>query len=86
MGLADLLDEPRHLTGPDTEQCSAAENPVEWAALTVGWSRVVGAAKTIQSRPAEDSKDAVLSMCADDVTLPRTNGGHHFSAGDALGG
>lgn len=65
MGLADLFDEPQRLVGPDAESCSAAENPEEWAELSIGWSRVVGAARTIQSRHAEDSKDAVLSQCAD---------------------
>lgn len=65
MSLADLLDEPRHLTGPDAERCSASDHPVEWADLSLGWSRVVGAARTIQSRHTEDSKDAVLVICAD---------------------
>ncbi|MBN7483782.1 hypothetical protein I3U71_24940 [Mycobacteroides abscessus subsp. massiliense] len=65
MGLADLLDEPQRLAGPDAEMCSAADQPVEWAALSIGWSRVVAAARTIQARHAEDSKDAVLVICAD---------------------
>ncbi len=65
MALADLFDEPRALNGPDAEVCSAADRPVEWAALTVGWSRVLGAARVIQSRHAADSKDAVLIMCSD---------------------
>ncbi|SIB34605.1 Uncharacterised protein [Mycobacteroides abscessus subsp. abscessus] len=65
MALADLLDEPHRLTAPDAEQCSAADRPVEWAALTVGWSRVLTAAKVIQERHATDSEDPVLSMCAD---------------------
>lgn len=65
MALADMFDEPRHLNGPDAEACSAADRPVEWAALTVGWSRVVGAARVIQGRHSEDSQDAVLSQCAD---------------------
>lgn len=65
MSLADLLDEPRALDGPDAEQCSAADRPAEWADLTTGWSRVVGAARVIQGRHSEDSRDAVLSMCAD---------------------
>lgn len=65
MSLAELLDEPRNLAGPDAEKCSAADHPAEWAALTVGWSRVVGAARGIQSRHAEDSRDDVLSMCCD---------------------
>ncbi|AMT72191.1 hypothetical protein ABG82_19740 [Mycobacteroides immunogenum] len=65
MALADLLDEPQHLAGPDAERCSAADRPAEWAALSIGWSRVVGAARVIQSRHAEDSRDEVLSQCAD---------------------
>jgi len=65
IALADLLDEPQRLAGPDAEMCSAADQPVEWAALSIGWSRVVGAARTIQSRHAEDSRDDVLSQCAD---------------------
>ncbi|BAX97300.1 hypothetical protein MSTE_01984 [Mycobacteroides stephanolepidis] len=65
MLLADLLDEPRALVGPDAEMCSAADRPVEWAELTTGWSCVVGAARTIQARHAEDSQDDVLVMCCD---------------------
>lgn len=65
MSLADLLDEPHRLNGPNAEFCSAADRPVEWAALTVGWSRVLGAARVIQARHAEDSEDDVLSQCAD---------------------
>ncbi|WP_237140004.1 hypothetical protein [Mycobacteroides abscessus] len=65
MGLAELFDEPHRLDGPDAETCSASDHPAEWAALTTGWSRVVGAARTIQGRHAADSKDAVLVMCAD---------------------
>lgn len=65
MALADLLDEPRHLVGPDAEQCSAADHPEAWADLTVGWSRVLAAARTIQARHAEDTHDAVLSQCCD---------------------
>lgn len=65
MGLADLLDEPQRLAGPDAEMCSAADQPVEWAALSIGWSRVLGAARTIQGRHKLDSEDDVLSMCAD---------------------
>lgn len=65
MALADLFDEPQHLTGPDAEACSAADRPVEWAALSVGWSRVLGAARVIQGRHKLDSEDAVLSQCAD---------------------
>ncbi|MBV0917254.1 hypothetical protein KC238_08290 [Mycobacteroides chelonae] len=65
MALADLLDEPRALAGPDAERCSSVENPVEWAALTLGWSRVLGAARTIQGRHEMDSRDGVLVQCAD---------------------
>lgn len=65
MALADLFDEPRALVGPDAEMCSAADRPAEWAALSVGWSRVVAAARVIQSRHTEDSRDAVLVQCAD---------------------
>ncbi|WP_237081326.1 hypothetical protein [Mycobacteroides abscessus] len=65
MALADLLDEPQHLGGPDAERCSAADRPEAWAALSVGWSRVLAAARTIQGRHSEDSQDAVLVMCAD---------------------
>lgn len=65
MALADLLDEPQHLAGPDAEHCSAADHAEAWTELSIGWSRVLGAARTIQSRHAEDSRDEVLSMCAD---------------------
>lgn len=65
MALADLLDEPRHLNGPDAETCSAADRPAQWTELTTGWSRVLGAARVIQSRHKLDSEDAVLSQCAD---------------------
>lgn len=65
MSLADLFDEPQHLVGPDAEACSAADRPEAWAALSVGWSRVLGAARTIQGRHSEDGKDVVLSQCAD---------------------
>ncbi|MBN7385444.1 hypothetical protein I3U52_04960 [Mycobacteroides abscessus subsp. abscessus] len=65
MALADLLDEPQHLAGPDAERCSAADRPEAWAELTLGWSRVLGAARTIQARHAEDSRDDVLVQCAD---------------------
>lgn len=65
MALADLLDEPHHLGGPDAETCSAADRPAQWAELSIGWSRVLAAARTIQSRHSEDSRDAALSMCAD---------------------
>ncbi len=65
MSLADLLDEPQRLVGPDAELCSAADRPEEWTELSVGWSRVLGAARVIQSRHKLDSEDAVLSMCCD---------------------
>lgn len=65
MGLADLFDEPRALDGPDAEHCQAADHAEAWAALTTGWSRVLAAARVIQTRHAEDCRDAVLSMCAD---------------------
>ncbi|PVB12592.1 hypothetical protein D2E27_13880 [Mycobacteroides abscessus] len=65
MALADFLDEPLALAGPDAETCSASDHPEAWAALSLGWSRVVGAARVIQGRHAEDSGDAVLSHCAD---------------------
>lgn len=65
MSLADSFDEPRALNGPDAEVCSAADHAEEWAELSLAWSRVVGAARTIQSRHEMDSRDAVLSMCAD---------------------
>lgn len=65
MSLAELLDEPQHARGPDAQRCSAGDYPAEWTTLTVGWSQVVGAARTIQSRHVADSRDDVLSMCAD---------------------
>ncbi|WP_236743501.1 hypothetical protein [Mycobacteroides abscessus] len=65
MSLADLLDEPHRLTAPDAEQCSAADRPEAWTELSLGWSRVVAAARVIQGRHAADSRDAVLVMCAD---------------------
>lgn len=65
MALADLLDEPRALVGPDAESCSVADRPEAWAALTTGWSQVLGAARTVQARHAEDSRDEVLSQCCD---------------------
>ncbi|PVB10676.1 hypothetical protein [Mycobacteroides abscessus] len=64
-GLADFLEEPHVLNGPDAERCSAGDHPAEWTELSLGWSRVVGAARTIQSRHSEDSQHDVLSMCAD---------------------
>ncbi|NOS09324.1 hypothetical protein HGK65_20720 [Mycobacteroides abscessus] len=65
MSFAELLDEPKHLDGPDAQWCSAADHPVQWAELTVGWSRVLDAARTLQSRHESDSGDPVLGMCAD---------------------
>lgn len=65
MSLAELFDEPQHLHGPDAQRCSAADHPEAWAELSLGWSRVVGAARTLQSRHESDSKAPVLSMCAD---------------------
>ncbi|WP_237163409.1 hypothetical protein [Mycobacteroides abscessus] len=65
MGLAELFDEPNRLTAPDAEHCSAADRPEEWTELSLGWSRVLGAARTIQGRHKLDSEDDVLSMCAD---------------------
>ncbi|MBN7460699.1 Uncharacterised protein [Mycobacteroides abscessus subsp. abscessus] len=65
MSLAELLDEPQHLNGPDAQRCSASDHPEAWAALTTGWSRVLGAARILQSRHAADSRDDVLVMCAD---------------------
>lgn len=65
MALAELFDEPQHARGPDAQRCSAADRPEAWAELTVGWSRVLGAARTIQSRHLSDSGDPMLVMCAD---------------------
>lgn len=65
MALADLLDEPHALAGPDAERCSAGDHAEAWAELSLGWSRVLGAARVIQSRHELDSRDAVLSHCAD---------------------
>lgn len=65
MALADLFDEPQRLNGPDAEHCQAADHPEAWAALSLGWSRVLAAARTIQSRHSEDGKDDVLIQCAD---------------------
>lgn len=65
MSFAELFDEPQHLHGPDAQRCSASDHPAEWAELTTGWSRVLGAARTLQSRHEADSGDHVLSMCAD---------------------
>lgn len=65
MALADLLDEPQHFVGPNAEECSAADRPIEWTELTTGWSRVLGAARVIQKHHSEDSRDAVLVQCAD---------------------
>lgn len=65
MSLAELFDEPQHARGPDAQRCSASEHPEAWATLTTGWSRVLGAARTLQSRHESDSRDDVLVMCAD---------------------
>ncbi|SKV39727.1 Uncharacterised protein [Mycobacteroides abscessus subsp. massiliense] len=65
MGLADLFDDPQLLTGPDAQQCSAADHPAAWEDLTAGWSQVLDAARTFQDRHATDSEDDVLVMCAD---------------------
>lgn len=65
MALSDLLDEPQHLNGPDAERCTAADHPEAWTELSLGWSRVLAAARTIQSRHKLDSEDAVLVQCAD---------------------
>lgn len=65
MSLAELFDEPQHAHGPDAQHCSASDHPAEWTELSLGWSRLVEAARTIQSRHAADSKDPVLGMCAD---------------------
>ncbi|MBN7491648.1 hypothetical protein I3U56_14460 [Mycobacteroides abscessus subsp. abscessus] len=65
MSLAELFDEPQHLHGPDAQWCSASDHPEQWTALTTGWSQVLQAARTIQSRHAADSRDDVLVMCAD---------------------
>lgn len=65
MSLADLFDEPNRLTAPDAEHCSAADRPEEWTELSLGWSRVLGAARTIQGRHKLDSEDDVLSQCCD---------------------
>ncbi|MBN7314086.1 Uncharacterised protein [Mycobacteroides abscessus subsp. abscessus] len=65
MSLAELFDEPQHARGPDAQRCSASEHPVEWAELSVGWSQVLQAARTIQQRHVSDSGDHVLVQCAD---------------------
>ncbi|MDQ8118533.1 hypothetical protein [Mycobacteroides abscessus] len=65
MSLAELFDEPQHLHGPDAQRCCASDYPAEWATLSLGWSRVLGAAKVIQSRHSEDARDDVLRQCAD---------------------
>lgn len=65
MALAELFDEPQHARGPDAQRCSASEHPEQWTALSLGWSRVLGAARTLQERHVSDSGDPVLSMCAD---------------------
>ncbi|SKX74632.1 Uncharacterised protein [Mycobacteroides abscessus subsp. abscessus] len=65
IALTELFDEPQHARGPDAQRCSAGDHPAEWATLSVGWSRVLGAARTIQSRHVSDSQDPVLALCAD---------------------
>lgn len=65
MSLTELFDEPQHVHGPDAQRCSAGDHPEAWMELTLGWSRVLGAARTLQSRHESDSGDPVLSQCAD---------------------
>ncbi|WP_236743175.1 MULTISPECIES: hypothetical protein [Mycobacteroides] len=65
MALTELFDEPQHARGPDAQRCSAGDHPAEWAELTLGWSRVLQAARTLQSRHEEDGGDQVLALCAD---------------------
>ncbi len=65
MALTALFDQPQHAHAPDAQRCSAADRPEAWMELTLGWSRVLAAARTLQSRHAADSQDHVLSMCAD---------------------
>ncbi len=65
MSLAELFDEPQHVHGPDAGRCSAGDHPTEWAELSAGWSRVLGAARTLQERHVSDSGDPVLALCAD---------------------
>lgn len=65
MSLADLFDEPQRLNGPDAQRCFAADRPEAWTMLTVGWSRILDAARTIRDRHTADSRDDVLVMCAD---------------------
>lgn len=65
MSLAELFDEPQHLNGPDALRCSASGHPEAWMELTTGWSRVLQAARILQSRHESDSRDDVLGMCAD---------------------
>lgn len=65
MSLAELFDEPQRAHGPDAQRCSASDYPAEWAALSLGWSRVLGAARTLQSRHTADSQDPVLVQCAE---------------------
>ncbi|SIE26259.1 Uncharacterised protein [Mycobacteroides abscessus subsp. abscessus] len=65
MSLAELFDEPLHAHVPDAQRCSAADRPEAWMELSVGWSRVLAAARTIQSRHESDSGNPVLAMCAD---------------------
>ncbi|MFT9573302.1 hypothetical protein ACM0BF_14110 [Mycobacteroides abscessus subsp. abscessus] len=65
MALADLFDEPQNLNGPDAERCSAADRPEAWTELTVGWSGILDAAKTIEDRHTADSRDPVLSQLSE---------------------
>lgn len=65
MALTALFDEPQRARGPDAQRCSASDHPEAWMELTLGWSQVVGAARTLQERHAADSHDHVLVMCAD---------------------
>ncbi|WP_237079650.1 hypothetical protein [Mycobacteroides abscessus] len=65
MALADLFDTPQRFDGPDAQRCQAGDHPEAWTELTVGWSRILDAAKTIRDRHTADSRDDVLAMCAD---------------------
>lgn len=65
MSLAELFDEPQHLVEPDAQRCQAGDHPEAWTELTVGWSRILGAARTIRDRHTADSHDDVLAQCRD---------------------
>lgn len=65
MSLADLFDTPQHLDGPDAQRCQAGDHSEAWTDLSIGWSRILDAAKTIRDRHTADSRDPVLVMCAD---------------------